>query len=199
MQRHAWAIKAGIGRIARLARTPGTLALCRELLTRLDGVGDLAPSAFTHEFKREAVSLLAGSGRPLTQVATELGIQPSMLRAWRGHGTMTAGPVSFSARPAGGTPAPSAEQAEIRRLQKELESGADGPRHPKKGHRHLLGPAEMRFRFIEDHRAMFLVRVMCAVLEVSASGYYAWRRRPESTRAQENRALVVDAIRRVHA
>ena len=29
--------------------------------------------AFTDEFKREAVSLLEGSGRPLTQVATELG------------------------------------------------------------------------------------------------------------------------------
>src|SRR4051794_11601523 len=41
---------------------------------------------FTDEFKREAVSLLAGSGRPLTQVATELGIQPSMLRGWQGNG-----------------------------------------------------------------------------------------------------------------
>ena len=30
--------------------------------------------AFTDEFKREAVSLLEGSGRPLTQVATELSI-----------------------------------------------------------------------------------------------------------------------------
>ena len=28
---------------------------------------------FTDEFKREAVSLLRGSGRPLTQVAAELG------------------------------------------------------------------------------------------------------------------------------
>ena len=39
------AIKAGVGRIARLTQTPGTLALCRELLTRLDAVGDLSPSA----------------------------------------------------------------------------------------------------------------------------------------------------------
>src|SRR3954454_16274188 len=67
-------------------------------------------------------------------------------------------------------------------------SGADGARPFKKGHRHLLGPAEMRFRFIEDHRAAFLVRVMRAVLEAGAIGYRAWRGRPESAHAQGNRA-----------
>lgn len=56
----------------------------------------------------------------------------------------------------------------------------------------------MRFRFVEDHREVFPVRVMCSVLRVSASGYYAWRSRPESARAQANKALVED-IRRVHA
>ncbi len=56
----------------------------------------------------------------------------------------------------------------------------------------------MRFRFIEDHRKVFLVRVMCSVLRVSPSGYYAWRGRPESARAQANKTLVED-IRRVHA
>jgi transposase-like protein len=39
--------------------------------------------SFTDDFKREAVSMLASSGRPLTPVATELGILPSMLRSWR--------------------------------------------------------------------------------------------------------------------
>ena len=38
---------------------------------------------FTDEFKQEAVALLESSGRPLMQVAAELGIQPSMLRSWR--------------------------------------------------------------------------------------------------------------------
>ena len=38
---------------------------------------------FTDEFKREAIALLASSGRPLLQIATELGISPSMLRNWR--------------------------------------------------------------------------------------------------------------------
>ena len=38
---------------------------------------------FTDEFKREAVALLASGGRPLLQIASELGISPSMLRNWR--------------------------------------------------------------------------------------------------------------------
>lgn len=76
--------------------------------------------SFTDEFKREAVSLLASSGRPLTQIATELGIQPSMLRSWRGT---VNGSVTRMASAAGSlaTVAPSAEQVEIRRLRRDLE------------------------------------------------------------------------------
>ena len=32
---------------------------------------------YTEEFKREALGLLAGSGRPLSQIASELGIDLS--------------------------------------------------------------------------------------------------------------------------
>ena len=73
--------------------------------------------SFTDEFKREAVSLLASSGRPLTQVATELGIQPSMLRTWRGAANGTAKPAAAPGVPS----VVPAEQAEIRRLRRELE------------------------------------------------------------------------------
>src|SRR4051794_5720939 len=38
---------------------------------------------FTDEFKTEAVALLASSGRPLVQIAGELGVSPAMLRNWR--------------------------------------------------------------------------------------------------------------------
>ena len=55
----------------------------------------------------------------------------------------------------------------------------------------------MSFRFIEDHRDSYPVRLMCAVLEVSPAGYYAWRERPVSERAKSNAALL-DTIRQVH-
>lgn len=38
---------------------------------------------------------------------------------------------------------------------------------------------------------------MCGVLEVSRSGYYAWRKRPESRRAIEDQRLI-DRIREIH-
>ena len=53
----------------------------------------------------------------------------------------------------------------------------------------------MRFRFIDAHRETWPVRVLCETLEVSASGYYAWRGRPESARAAANRDLLADVRR----
>ncbi len=47
----------------------------------------------------------------------------------------------------------------------------------------------MRYRFVRGHRNQFPVSMMCRVLEVSRSGYYAWRSRPASNREIENKAL----------
>ena len=55
----------------------------------------------------------------------------------------------------------------------------------------------MRYRFIEDHRRSWPVRLICQVLEVTPGGYYGWRGRPPSARAQTSEALV-GAIREVH-
>jgi putative transposase len=53
----------------------------------------------------------------------------------------------------------------------------------------------MRFAFIEQHVGTFPVRLMCRVLEVSPSGFYAWRSRPESARTFGNRQLLADVQR----
>jgi transposase InsO family protein len=55
----------------------------------------------------------------------------------------------------------------------------------------------MRFAFIEDHRDEFPVTRMCKVLNVSSSGYYAWRKRPVSAREMANQQLL-EKIKVVH-
>jgi len=56
----------------------------------------------------------------------------------------------------------------------------------------------MKFGFVFEHRGVWPVRMMCWVLGLLASGYYAWRVRPESRRAAANRVLIED-IRLIHA
>jgi putative transposase len=55
----------------------------------------------------------------------------------------------------------------------------------------------MSYGFIRDHVANYPIEVMCEVLEVSRSGYYAWASRPESARAVEDRAVAAE-IRSAH-
>jgi transposase InsO family protein len=52
----------------------------------------------------------------------------------------------------------------------------------------------MRFAFIDAEKASFPVVVQCEVLEVSRSGFYAWRARKPSTRATEDARLAVAIV-----
>ena len=56
----------------------------------------------------------------------------------------------------------------------------------------------MRFTFIRDHVGTWPIRLMCRVLQVSASGYYAWQDRPDSARLVANPHLLGD-VRRLEA
>ena len=70
---------------------------------------------YTAEFKREAVQLAQTSGKPITQIARELGISDTSIHQWRKelakHGT--------EAFPGNGHQ--TAQEEEIRRLKRELE------------------------------------------------------------------------------
>ncbi len=46
-----------------------------------------------------------------------------------------------------------------------------------------------RYRFIAEHRAQWGVEEMCRTLKVSQSGYYDWKKRPPSKRAQQTQRL----------
>ncbi len=49
----------------------------------------------------------------------------------------------------------------------------------------------MRFRFILVEKAKHTVRILCRCVQVTTSGFYAWRKRPESTQACDDRRLKV--------
>ena len=55
----------------------------------------------------------------------------------------------------------------------------------------------MKFRAIRDNIGRFAVSLMCSALQVSTSGYYAWRDRRPSPRAQANDRLLRQ-IREAH-
>jgi transposase len=79
---------------------------------------------FKDEFKREAVALLVSSGRPLSGIASELGISPSMLRNWcNGSGGSARHPIPASAPHS--APDPVAEISRLRRENDRLRMERD--------------------------------------------------------------------------
>lgn len=76
------------------------------------------PSKYTEEFRRDAVDLVRSSGRPINQVARELGMSHETLRNWvraAERQTKAAGPVS-----AGDGLSVADKDAEIARLRREV-------------------------------------------------------------------------------
>ena len=56
----------------------------------------------------------------------------------------------------------------------------------------------MKYACIERNRSRYSIHLMCRLLGVSRSGYYAAKKRPESTRSIRDRELLRE-IKRVHA
>jgi transposase InsO family protein len=55
----------------------------------------------------------------------------------------------------------------------------------------------VKYRFIEEHRSQWPVRLMCQVLQVSPGGYYTWRDRPASVK-QQRREVLKREIEAIH-
>jgi transposase len=66
---------------------------------------------FTTEFKTRAVERLLAGGKGLSEVATELGLSPGQLGAWRNEHLAAGSAEALALR--------KAEQAELQRLRRE--------------------------------------------------------------------------------
>ena len=95
----------------------------------------------------------------------------------------------------------SEERAELRRLRRENRSATVGAGDPLKSRGLVrsgdrVGTTEA-FRFVRANQDSLPVATMCRLLDVSASGYYAWLERAPSARAVSD-AELLGKIRAIH-
>ncbi|EKK1838506.1 TPA: IS3 family transposase [Klebsiella variicola] len=129
---------------------------------------------YPEEFKTEAVKQVVDRGYSVSSVATRLDIATHSLYAW----IKKYGPDSSTNKEQ------SDAQAEIRRLQKELKRVTDERDIFKKSRGVLRKAVRLRYAFIRDNSSCWPVRLLCRVLDVHPSGFYAWLQQPHSQRHQ---------------
>ncbi|MFF3467775.1 transposase [Streptomyces sp. NPDC002619] len=80
-------------------------------------MGSKYTKRYSEEFKRDAIALVASSGRTVTEVARELGISSESLRGWvkKANGT---GQTGAGTSVAAGSGLDAAEREELKRLRK---------------------------------------------------------------------------------
>ncbi|MFF3501173.1 IS3 family transposase [Streptomyces sp. NPDC003247] len=132
----------------------------------------MGTARYSGEFKRDAVALVESSGRRISSVARELGVNPESLRQWVARSRAAASPSG-----AGGEgPLNPEEREELRRLRKQVRELELEKEILRKAAAYFQGDGSMtgRWRFISDHRHLYGVQRLCRVLTVSASGFYRW-------------------------
>ncbi|MEP8671893.1 IS3 family transposase [Enterobacter hormaechei] len=134
---------------------------------------------YPEEFKIEAVKQVVDRGYSVASVATRLDITTHSLYSW----IKKYGPDSSTNKEQ------SDAQAELRRLQKELKRVTDERDIFKKSRGVLRKAVRLRYAFIRDNSCCWPVRLLCRVLDVHPSGFYAWLQQPHSQRHQADLRL----------
>jgi transposase-like protein len=142
---------------------------------------------FSDEFEQEAVRLGTVRGVSLAQAARDLEVHVNLLRLW-----IRAATGDAAVAESGGQSA-KVDQAELTRPPKEVAK-LKMERDIQKGLGLLCQGVDVKIGVAVTHRGTWQALMLCDMLGVSRSGFYAWLDRAESARGQPDAALVV-AIR----
>ena len=132
--------------------------------------------SYSLEFRREAVRLLRSSGRPIPQLAAELGCSPQSLRKWTRQLDVDDGRRDGVSRD---------EREELRRLRRENRILTEEREILRKAVVFFAqdGRTVTVFGFIAATKTEHAVQTMCRVLG-QPLGIHVWERRKPSARTR---------------
>ncbi|WP_201405810.1 IS3 family transposase [Raoultella ornithinolytica] len=137
---------------------------------------------FTPEFKEEAVRQITERGYSVAEVSDRLGVSAHSLYKW-----LRAIKPDNSEQHARDLLEAKSEILKLRAQLKRTEEERD---ILKKGRAVLCKGARLKYRFINEHRTVWGVMMMCRVLHVARAGFYAWLHNPVSARDKDNQRLL---------
>ena len=150
--------------------------------TMTDTQGRRTRRSFTDDYKTGAVRLVLDEGKTVASAARDLGLTESSLRNWveRARADRTKGKTGLT----------TAEREELARLRKDVRELRMERDVLRKAAALLREGPPVKFAWIQTEKASYPLTKLCRWLGVTPSGFYAWRQRPASTHAREDRRLV---------
>jgi putative transposase len=147
---------------------------------------------YTQEFREQAVKLVEVEGLSSREAARRLSIPPGSLKNWvhaaRAGKLKEVGKAHEAAHGSG---------AGIGQDEKGTGRGQAGARSAKNVCDLLREGVAVKYGQIEALRQHYPAAALCRLLDVSESGYHAWRKRPPSARARQEARLEME-IRAAH-
>jgi putative transposase len=148
------------------------------------------PRRYPLEFRRKVLDLIE-TGRPVAEIAAQLGVTAQTIYNWRNQDRVDRGLTP------GVTTAESVELERARRRIRELETELAIERRANELLKERADP-KARFAVVAQIVSEGLpAEPACGALRVSVSGFYAWRKRKPSARAVRH-AMLAEVIRGIH-
>ncbi|MBN2439325.1 MAG: IS3 family transposase [Deltaproteobacteria bacterium] len=147
---------------------------------------------YTKEFREEAVKMVTEGGLSVLEVSSRLSLPKSTLERWRRvskRGNL--GEIGKGQRPL------TEIESELAKVKRELSLAKMERDILKKAAGVLCQGVAARYAVIKELRLNYPVVLLCCVLAVTTSGYYAWIKRPLSIRQREEERLELE-IRAAH-
>src|SRR3954466_1623784 len=144
---------------------------------------------FSPQFKAEAVQMVMETGRPIAAVARDLGIHDGTLGNWVNAYRCAHPEPEESLSPV--------ERARVKEMEEEIRRLRMENEFLKKSSGLLRTDAAVaeRCAVIDAEKANYPVAVMCRLLQVPRSSFYAWTTRVETPTRARRRALAVEVAK----